>query len=73
MTLGVKTNRLAELEELEARFEAVIAEVTRALKHRQTGWQPADPERLALGLQMSREGKVIKADEARARFRRTTG
>jgi len=28
---------------------------------------------LALGLQLSRAGKTLKANEARARFRRTTG
>jgi len=73
MDVGAEANRLDELKKLEERLEALIGEATGALQHRRAGWQPADPERLALGLQLSRAGKTLKANEARARFRRTTG
>jgi hypothetical protein len=69
-TVGASPERLEELDEAEGRFEALAAEVAAALEHRTQGWQPADPERLAQGLQLAREGKTIKSEEARARFRR---
>lgn len=57
----------------ERRFLELATEVRRALEHRSREWQPADKDRLAQGLQLAREGKTVKADEARAWFRRTGG
>jgi hypothetical protein len=71
--VGAAPDRLDELDRAEERFQELAAEVRLALEHRAHEWQPADPTRLALGLQLAREGKTIKADEARARFRRTRG
>ena len=61
--------RLDELDQAEGRFEELAAEANAALEHRTKGWQPADPERLAQGLQMAREGEAVKSEEALARFR----
>ncbi|MCI0461254.1 MAG: hypothetical protein L0Z62_30270 [Gemmataceae bacterium] len=68
---GVTSERLDELDRVEVRCRELAGEANRALKQRARPWQPVDPERLALGLQLAREGKTVKADEARARFRIT--
>jgi hypothetical protein len=68
--MGVAPERLDEIDEAERRFDEWSAEARLALEHRAGDWQPADPARLALGLQLAREGKTVRADEARARFRR---
>jgi len=65
--------RLDELNRAGRRIEELVAEAKLALEHRERGWQPADPARLALGLQLAREGKTIKADEARTWFRKGPG
>jgi hypothetical protein len=69
--VGASPERLQQLEQAERRFEELASEAKRALEHRAAKWQPADPTRLAQGLQTAREGKTIKADEARSRFRQT--
>ena len=66
---GVSPERLEELGEAEKRFAQLAMHARRSLEHRTQAWQPADPERLALGLRMAREGKTVTADEARAWFR----
>ena len=66
---GTAPERLEELDRARGRFEELAAEVNLALEHRSLGWQPADPDRLEQGLRLSAEGKTIKADEVRARFR----
>ena len=71
--LGTVPERLEELDQAAEWFQKRAAEVRLALEHRSSGWQPADPDRLKLGLQLAREGKAIAADEARARFRRSPG
>src|SRR5262245_57453501 len=70
--LGASAAGREELDQAERRFGELIAEATRALDHRINGWQPADPERLALGLQQAREGKTVKAEDARSWFRRSS-
>lgn len=67
--LGADTEQLAELETAERWFEKLAAETKLAQTHRTQGWQPADPERLAEGLRLAREGKIVSADAARSRFR----
>lgn len=67
--LDTAASRLIELEPLEHRLDRSIAEAERALKHRKDGWQAADPNRLAEGLRLSRDGKIVTAEEAQARFR----
>ena len=69
--MGVAPARFDELDETEHRLEELVAEAERALEHRTRDWRPADPQRLAAGLQLAREGDTVKADEARAWFRRT--
>jgi hypothetical protein len=69
--LGVSPEQLEELDRTRQRFEELASEATLALKHREDGWQPADADRLALGLQLAREGRTITSDQARSRFRRT--
>ena len=64
MTLGAEWDRRDELERAQKRLEDLIAETRRSLEHRRQGWNPADSERFALGLQMSREGKTVTADDA---------
>src|SRR5262249_10575535 len=54
---GAIPERLDELERAERRFEELSAEARLALEHRGKDWQPADPDRLARGLQLAREGK----------------
>ena len=71
--LKIAPERLDELDRAEGRFQELAAQAKLALEHRIHGWQPADPDRLALGLQRAREGKTVKADEARAWFRKTPG
>jgi hypothetical protein len=68
--MGAAPERLEELDQAEGRFEELESQTKLALEHRTRGWQPADPDRLALGLKLAREGKTVTADEARARFRR---
>lgn len=70
---GAAPERLEELDRAGRRFEELAAEAAGALEHRERGWRPADPERLALGLQLAREGKTVKADEARTWFRKSPG
>jgi DNA repair ATPase RecN len=69
--LKVAPERIDELDQAEGRFTELAAEARVALDHRAREWRPADPARLALGLQLAQEGKTIKAAEARARFRRS--
>jgi hypothetical protein len=45
-------------------------ETRRALEHRAEGRQPADPARLAQGLKEAREGRGLKAHQAKQWFRR---
>jgi hypothetical protein len=71
--LGATPEGIDELDRAEQRFRELVAEAKLALEHRAGAWQPEDPERLALGLRLAREGKTVKSDEARARFRRTGG
>ncbi len=71
--LGTTAEGLDELKRAEERFEELAAEAKQALEHRASAWQPTDPARLALGLQLAREGQTIKADDARKRFRRSGG
>jgi predicted RNase H-like nuclease (RuvC/YqgF family) len=71
--LGTVPERLEELDQAAEWFQKRAAEARLALEHRSSSWQPADPDRLKLGLQLAREGKAIAADEARARFRRSPG
>jgi hypothetical protein len=71
--LGAAPERLEELGRAEEWFRTAAADATLALQHRSGEWQPADPDRLRLGLQLARDGKTVKADEARARFRRAEG
>jgi hypothetical protein len=69
--MGGAPERFDELDQGERRLEELTAEAERALEHRARDWQPADPDRLAQGLQLARAGKTVKAAEARAWFRRT--
>jgi HAMP domain-containing protein len=71
--LGATPAGLDELEQAAERFHRLVAEVKRALEHLAGGWQPTDPDRLAQGLQLARQGSTIKADEARAWFRKERG
>jgi hypothetical protein len=72
---------LADLAEETSASEAdhlnalirLLDRIRRTMEHRAREWQPADPERLAKGLQLAREGKTIKSEEARARFRHPPG
>lgn len=68
--LGATPESLDDLERGARRFAELNAQVILALEHHEHWWDPADPTRLALGLGLAREGKTIKADEARSRFRR---
>lgn len=67
---GIPPERLDELERIERRFGELASEARSSLDHRTKGWQPADPERLARGMQLAKEGKTVTAEEALARFRR---
>lgn len=67
---GVAPERFDELDRAQRRLEELATEAKRALEYRVREWQSAEPERLALGLQTARAGKTVKADEARAWFRR---
>jgi hypothetical protein len=71
--MGVAPERLDELDRAEERLTKLAAETKKALEHRTSDWQPADPARLALGLQMSRQGKTVTAKEAKERFSPVTG
>jgi hypothetical protein len=71
--MGVIPERLEELDRAERRFEELAADARLALQHRANDWQPADPARLAAGLQSAAEGKTVDADKARARFHRDRG
>jgi hypothetical protein len=71
--VGAAPERLEELRAAEQRLEELAAEARLGLEHRAHDWQPADPERFALGLHLAGEGKTVAADEARARFRRGRG
>ncbi len=68
--LGATPEGLDELDHTEARFTELANETKRALAHRSEHWQPADPDRLARGLQLAREGHTVKEEEARQWFRR---
>ena len=70
---GVVPERFDELDRAERRFEELAADAKLALEHRAGDWRPADPARLALGLQQAREGKTVKAEEARSWFRGAKG
>jgi hypothetical protein len=71
--LGAEPERSHELAGAERRFEELAADVRKAIEHRATQRQVAEPDRLAKGLELAREGKTIKADEARARYGRSQG
>jgi hypothetical protein len=71
--MGVTPERLEELDRAERRFEELAADARLALQHRASDWQPADPVRLAAGLQSAAEGKTVDVHQARARFRRDRG
>jgi hypothetical protein len=68
--LGAAAGQRDELAQADERLTTWTAEATAALEHRARPWQPADPARLAAGLELAREGKTVTADEARAWFRR---
>jgi hypothetical protein len=70
---GANGTRRAELGSAEQRLDEMAADATRALEHRTRPWQPADPGRLAAGLQLARDGKAVSGDEARARFSKAGG
>ena len=70
---GVAKEGHDALDRAHERLMELANEAERALEHRQRGWQPADPDRLNQGLLLAREGKTVKEDEARARFRRPPG
>jgi len=57
------------LDRAERRLLDLALQTKKALQHRTTEWQPSDLERLAKGLQLAKEGKVISADDALARYR----
>lgn len=67
---GASPEQLDRLEQTRLRFQELASEAKSALKQREDGWQPADAERLALGIQLASEGKTITSDQARARFHR---
>ena len=69
-SLGASVEGMAEIDQARQRFEDLAREIRLALEHREWGWQATDADRLAQGLQLAREGKTIKADAARSRFRR---
>ncbi|SRR5258707_15375652 len=71
--LGATPERLEELDQAEKWFQTRVEDAKLALEHRSSEWRPADPDRLALGLQLAREGRTVTADEARSRFRRPQG
>jgi predicted transcriptional regulator len=68
-SLGAAADPAGELDRVQARFAQLAAEARKAIDHRELSWQPADPERLARGLQQAREGKVVSAEEVLRRFR----
>jgi hypothetical protein len=59
-----------DLDRTERRYAELAAEATEALENRQKHRQPADPDRLALGVRQAREGKTVSAEQAVARFQR---
>jgi predicted transcriptional regulator len=65
--------RLEELDRAERRLLELASDAKNALQHQIAARQPSDPDRLAKGLQLAREGKVVSADEARARYSRAQG
>jgi hypothetical protein len=67
--METKPERLEELDQAEARFAELVQEAKRAIEFRQRERHPADPARLALGLQQAREGKTVNSEEARAWFK----
>lgn len=67
----IPSERLDELDQAERRLDELAREMKRALEHRTANWQPADPARLAQGLQLARDGKTVTADEAQSWFRRS--
>jgi hypothetical protein len=71
--ISAAQERLDDLNRAERWFEELAEQVKQALEHRERGWQPTDPARLGLGLQLAREGKVVKEDEARRWFRKASG
>jgi hypothetical protein len=68
-TIGAATNQRDELNLANRRVEQLITEVRKSLEFRRSGWKPSDPERFAAGQQLAREGKTVKAEEARNWFR----
>ena len=68
--LGASSEPIEDLDGARRRFAELAEEARVALEHREKGWQAADPDRLEYGLQLAREGRTIKADQARSRFRR---
>lgn len=70
---GIAPERIDELAQTEQRIAGFLVEAKKAIEHRARERLPVDPERLAAGLKLAREGKTINADEARNRFRNAQG
>ena len=66
--LGATPDPAADLGRVQARFDRMAHHARKAIDHRENGWQPADPERLARGMQEAREGKTVPAAELMRRF-----
>jgi hypothetical protein len=67
---NVPAENLDKIESVERRFAELAAEASAALAYRTEGRRPADPERLARGLELARKRETATADAARARFQR---
>jgi hypothetical protein len=65
--------KLDALDRAEKRLLELAADAKKALQHRIEERQPSDPDRLAMGLKLAREGKVLSAGEARARYDSSRG
>jgi hypothetical protein len=63
--------RFEELDHAERRLLEMASDAKKSLQHRTAWRQPSDPDRLAEGLELARQGKVVSADEVRARYCRS--
>lgn len=70
---GAAPERSADLVLAEQRLAERTADVTRSLEHRARSWQPADPARLAQGLELAGQGQILGPEEARARLKKFDG
>jgi hypothetical protein len=68
--LGNTPEQTDELIGAEQRLLLLKADAQSAIEHRASDWTPADPERLALGIELAREGKTVSADKARNWFKK---